>query len=465
MKPLILVVDDQESIVLFLENTLVAEGYVVQVAADALSALAIVEQSIPDLVLLDLMLPDKSGLEVLSALHQQFPHLCIVMMTAYSETETAVRAMKLGAYDYVEKPIRLQQLLLVIQKGLAVTRSTRELYLLQRQNDLFRSVPDIVPSRSPCMIEVYDTVRKVASGHGTTVLIDGESGVGKDVIANIIHQTSARQEYPFLEINCASLPEQLLESELFGHEKGSFTDATQQKLGLLELAHKGTLFLDEIGEMSVAIQVKLLRVLEKMTFRRLGGLKDISVDVRVLAATNRNLDDLVAQQQFREDLYFRLRVVLLRIPPLRQRREDILPLAKHFLLRYSALFNKKFDRIDDPALTELESYSWPGNIRELKNVIERAVLLEEGTVLEPRHLQLGDGRTVPDDLAARLADILREPLPEAGIPFSDLVATVEEALVRKAYAAAGGNQSEAARLLQLNRDKLRYRLKSFGIKA
>jgi len=421
MKPLILIVDDQESIVFFLEKTLADEGYAVRTATRGRQALQVIEQEIPDLVLLDLKLPDMNGLEVLAELKRQFAGMCVVMITAFGEIETAVQAMRAGAFDYVNKPINLEQLLVVIQKGLESSRAERELSLLRRRDDLFREERDLVPSRSPAMREVYDTVRKIAVGHSTTILVEGESGVGKEVVARLIHSTSARRDHPFLEINCAALPEKLLESELFGHEKGAFTDAVQQKPGLLELAHKGTLFLDEIGEMSVPIQVKLLRVLERMTFRRVGGVKDITVDVRILSATNRDLAGKVRDGSFREDLYYRLKVIPLRIPPLRERPEDILLLAEHFLQSFSLQFRKGFAGIADAAARRLTAYAWPGNIRELRNVIERAVLLEE------------------------------------------LVSGLEEALVRKAYRTAGGNQTVAARLLQLNRDKLRYRMKAYGI--
>ena len=460
MTPSLLVVDDQESILLFLENTLQTEGFRVRCASTGEAALAAAAEDIPDLVLLDLMLPDRSGLEVLASLRERFPQVCVVMMTAYREADTAVRAMKLGAFDYVQKPIRLQQLLVVIRKGLEATRAGRELQLLRRQADLFRDEPDIVPSQAPAMLALYETVRKVAAGHGTTILIEGESGVGKDVVAHLIHRHSPRSEFPFLEVNCASLPEQLLESELFGHERGAFTDAVQQKLGLLELAHRGTLFLHEIGEMGLAVQVKLLRVLEKMSFRRVGGLSDISVDVRVLAATNRDLDSLVASGGFRQDLYFRLEVVKLRIPPLRDRREDIPLLAEHFLGHFAEQFHRRFRGISPAALDLLAAAPWPGNIRELRNVLERAVLLEDGDLLEPEHLRIGRQDAGDDGLLEEIRRALADPLPDDGLPLAELLGRLEERLVRRAMDEAQGNQSRAARLLRLNRDRLRYRLKN-----
>ena len=273
MKPLILVIDDEEAIRLFLESTLEDEGYEVRTAATGADGLREAFARVPDLVLLDLMLPDMSGLQVLGSLKEKVPHLCVVMLTAYREADTAVKAMKLEAFDYATKPIQLKDLLGVVRKGLEATADARERFRRVTQNDLFGGIDDVVPSRAPAMLEVYDTVRRISAGGATTVLIEGESGVGKDVVASLIHRISPRREFPFLDVNCAALPESLLESELFGHEKGAFTDAVAQKLGLLELANGGTLFLDEIGEMALTVQVKLLRVLEKMTFRRVGGCR------------------------------------------------------------------------------------------------------------------------------------------------------------------------------------------------
>ncbi|PIE76153.1 DNA-binding response regulator, partial [bacterium DOLJORAL78_65_58] len=278
-----LVIDDEQAIRLFLEATLLDEGYTVVPFGDGASTLDWLQQGVPDLVLLDLMLPDMSGIQVLDHLKKAYPHVPVVVITAYSQTDTAVQAMKLDAFDYVSKPIELDRLLKVVAQALEQTAEARTRYQHVHQNDLFRGFPDVVPSRSEEMHRIYDTVRKISGGPATTVLIEGESGVGKDVVANLIHRTSLRSDYPFLEVNCAALPENLLESELFGHEKGAFTDAVSQKLGLLELAHSGTLFLDEIGEMPLSVQVKLLRVLEKMTFRRVGGMEEINVDVRIIA--------------------------------------------------------------------------------------------------------------------------------------------------------------------------------------
>jgi two-component system response regulator AtoC len=375
-----------------------------------------------------------------------------------------VQAMKLDAFDYVTKPIQLNSLLAVVDKALEATAEARERFKNTTQADLFGSSDEIVPSQSPAMLKIYDIVRKIAGGSATTVLIEGESGVGKDVVANLIHRTSPRSNSPFLEINCAALPELLLESELFGHEKGAFTDAVTQKMGLLELANSGTLFLDEIGEMAMPVQVKLLRVLERMSFRRVGGIADITVDVRIVAATNRNLAAQVRAGLFREDLYYRLNVVQLHVPPLRSRQDDILPLAEYFMDFYNSKFGKGFKGISDSARQAIENYSWPGNIRELRNLMERTVLLEDGPTLESAHLSLNARDHSNLELPAVLEDVLVNPLPREGIAMEQLVHEFEAVLVRKAYEAADGNQTRAARLLGLNRDKFRYRLKQYGIK-
>lgn len=465
MKPVILVIDDEEAIRLFLQATLEDEGYEVLTAATGGEGLELARDRVPDLVLLDLMLPDMSGIQVLGGLKSSLPHICVIMITAYRETDTAVQAMKLDAFDYVNKPINLDRLLKVVVKALESNADARRRYRDQHQGDLFGGIDDVVPSQSPCMLEIYDTVRKIAGGESTTVLIEGESGAGKDVVANLIHRTSLRRDSALLEINCAALPEHLLESELFGHEKGSFTGAVAQKKGLLEMADSGTLFLDEIGEMTLPVQVKLLRVLEKMNFRRVGGVEDISVDVRIVAATNRNLEDQVRSGSFREDLYYRLNVVNMVVPPLRDRVEDILPLTEYFLGVFNLKFRKSFSGISEEARLALLAYGWPGNIRELKNLMERSVLLGSGEVLEEEHLQLQAKVAVDGNLAGVLQDVLMKPLPGEGVDLEGLVNELEESLVRKAFQMADGNQTEAARLLGLNRDKFRYRLKQYGIKG
>lgn len=462
MKPVILLVDDEDTIRLFLEKTLREEGYEALTAATGGEAIELTRSELPDLVLLDLKLPDMNGLEVLSIIKEEVPDVCVIMLTAFGDIETAVAAMKKQAFDFVSKPVNLEQLLLTVEKGLASRSLTRELFALRRRVRLDLG-EDYIPGESAQMREIYEIAKRVAQSDTTTVLIQGESGTGKETIATMIHRYSSRRDQPFLEINCASLPEELLESELFGHERGAFTDAKTQKIGLLELANKGTLFLDEIGEMSLTIQVKLLRVLERMTFRRVGGTKDIKVSVRIISATNSDLESAVQKRTFREDLYYRLKVVPIHIPPLRERKEDIYLLLKHFLNHFNKQFNKNFQEVEERAYEIILNYPWPGNIRELKNMVERIVLLEDDKVLRAEHLPIGirEGTPIKQELgsARRLEMALSKPFGEEGVDFEGLMQNIEQELIEKALREAGGNQSKAARMLRLNRDKIRYRIK------
>jgi len=465
LKPVVLLVDDEDTIRHFLKRTLRDEGYEALTAASGGEALEILKNEIPDLILLDLKLPDINGIEVLQHAKEIIPAVCVIMLTAFGDIETAVSAIKKGAFDFVSKPVNLEQLLLTIEKGLQSQSLNRELLQLRRRVN-FDLGGNYIPGESEKMKEIYDVVKTVAKSDTTTVFIQGESGTGKEMIANMIHKYSPRHSKPFLEINCASLPEELLESELFGHEKGAFTDAKSQKAGLLELANKGTLFLDEIGEMSLTIQVKLLRVLERMTFRRVGGTKDIKVSVRIISATNRDLKEAVQNKNFREDLYYRLKVIPIFIPPLRERKEDIYLLVKHFLNHFNKLFNKSFQDIDDEAFTMILEYPWPGNIRELKNMIERIALLENDTMLRPKHIPesirgMGKQTEGQASVIQRIVTALDRPYPGEGIPYEEILNSLELTLISKAMDESQNNQSRAARLLQLNRDKLRYRLKSF----
>jgi DNA-binding NtrC family response regulator len=458
----ILLVDDQDSIRYFLEKTLTQEGYAAHSAKNGAEAIELAQKIIPDLILLDLKLPDIDGVEVLKRIKAVFPEICIVMITAFGDIQTAVEVMKQGAYDFVTKPINLDQLLMVVAKALDSRRLSREVLQLKRRMEIGEGY-EYMMGESPSMKKVYEVVRQVAKSDTTTVLIEGESGVGKEMIARLIHNYSIRADKPFMDVNCASLPEQLLESELFGHEKGAFTDAKSLKQGLLELANRGTLFLDEIGEMSLTIQVKLLRVLERMVFRRVGGTTDIHVSVRVISATNRDLKREVEETRFRPDLYYRLKVVPMRIPPLRERREDLLNFAKYFVNHFNKKFNKNFEDIDPKARDMMLSYDWPGNIRELKNTIERIVLLEDGPVIKPTYLPFAASRVEDSSLGKKLDRIMSQPIPEDGISLEEIVAELEKELIVKASDQAGWNQSRTARLLNLKRDKLRYRMKGYSL--
>jgi len=466
LKATILVIDDDETIRHFLPRELRAEGYQVLTADSGKAGLQVLEKEPADLVLLDIRLPDLSGIQVLEKIRAQWPDQVVVMLTGEPDHGTAVQAMRLGARDYLTKgrPIR-EELLLVLERELGAKRLKSEVqHLRQEKSQKFSR--DFVRGTSPAMQAVYTVVEQVAQSDSTSVLIEGESGTGKELIAHRIHELSARQDKPMLEVNCAAIPRELLESELFGHEKGAFTDARAQKQGLLELANGGTLFLDEVGEMSPQIQVKLLRVLERMTFKRVGGTKDITVSVRVISATNQNLETMVREQRFREDLFFRLKVVPIRVPPLRERREDILPLARHFLAQFNRQFGKSFESIDPGAEQVLLSYPWPGNIRELRNLFERIVLLCQGSKIEPQHLT---SAIAPQPSRGNFSslDTLRSVLeagqiPEAGFDLEATLGQIERDIIQRALDRSNGNQSRTAGLLQMKRDKLRYRMKLYG---
>ena len=465
MKASILIIDDDETIRYFLPRDLEAEGFQVTTAETGQGGLRALERETVDLVLLDIRLPDLTGIEVLKKIREQWPDQIVVMLTGEPDHETAVSAMRLGARDYLTKgkPIR-EELLLVLERELSNQRLGREVQHLRRERTQ-KFTREFVRGQSTAMERVYSVVEQVAASESTSVLIEGESGTGKELIAHLIHDLSARKDKPMLEVNCAAIPRELLESELFGHEKGAFTDARQQKQGLLELAHGGTLFLDEVGEMSLTIQVKLLRVLERMTFKRVGGTKDITVSVRVISATNQNLETMVREQRFREDLYYRLKVVPIRVPALRDRREDILPLARHFLDQFNRAFGKGFRSIDPEAERILLSYPWPGNIRELRNLFERIVLLNQGDKIQAQHLNAAIAAPPPrsDSEMDSLRQVIESgQFPEDGIDLEGAMGAVEREIIQRAFDWTRGNQSRTATLLQMKRDKLRYRMKLYG---
>ncbi|MBI2528746.1 MAG: sigma-54-dependent Fis family transcriptional regulator [Candidatus Rokubacteria bacterium] len=450
----VLVVDDERLIRWSLEQTLEKHGYDVETAEDGARAVAAVRDEVPDLLLLDLKLPDTDGIQILRQVKESHPDIQVIIMTAYADVGTAVEAMRLGAYDYIAKPIDFENLGVTLRNALE-TRQLRQKVEFLREKHLYPFHFDRLVGTSRAIQDVVSLARKVSASGATTVLIQGESGTGKDVLAKAVHYESARADEAFMEITCTAMPETLLESELFGHERGAFTDAKVQKKGLLELAHSGTIFFDEIGDMTPALQAKLLRVLEERRFRRVGGTKDISVDIRVVAATNKDLRAAVDEGAFRKDLYYRLQVVTITIPPLRERREDIPLLARHFLEHFGREFKKRVPRLGSPAERLLVHYDWPGNVRELRNVIERAMILVESGELTP-----GD---LPPEIAARPADPPREQprfqIPSTGVVLED----VEREFVRQALELTHGNQTHAARLLGLTRDELRYRVKKFDL--
>jgi DNA-binding NtrC family response regulator len=447
----VLVVDDEELIRWSLSERLRLDGHVVAEAGSAAEALERAADGV-DLVLLDYKLPDEDGLVVLRKLRELDPDTLAIMLTAHRDVPLVVEAMKAGATDYATKPFDLDDIALRVSRALETTRMRRELRTLRDGLARPYSLGSIIGESEP-MQRAKALVRRVATSPGSTVLITGESGTGKDLVAKVIHYNSSRAARPFLNITSSALPEMLMESELFGHERGAFTDARQQKRGLFEQADEGTVFLDEIGEMAPILQAKLLRFLEEKTFRRVGGMADIHVDVRVIAATNRNLEETVKEGKFREDLYYRLNVLRLEMPPLRVRQDDIALLAQHFVETFSREFRRPVSGLSPAAEAALRAYSWPGNVREMRNLVERAVLLAETDMLQP-----ADFDSLHTPHAATGAGHVFE-LPVAGVNLED----VEKHFVVQALERAGGNQTRAATLLGLHRDQIRYRMEKFAL--
>jgi two-component system response regulator AtoC len=449
----VLVVDDEELIRVWLEAHLGEAGYEVTLAAGAEAARQLFHSEPPDATLLDLRLPDGNGLDLLKEVLDVDPNVVPIILTAHGDISTAVDAVKLGAYNFLEKPPKLEDLVITLEKGLETRALKRAVTGLRKQAGWQFAGVEIV-GRSDQMQRVVDLVSKVAVTEGTTVLLRGESGVGKEVVARAIHARSPRADFPFLEINCTALPEALLESELFGHERGAFTDAKERKLGLLEVADGGTVLLDEIGDLPLGSQAKLLRFLETRTFKRVGGVRDIKVDVRIIASTNKELEQAVREGGFRRDLFYRLNVVPIVIPPLRERPEDVAPLAEFFLDAMTKSLRRPARTISKTALDMLTRYAWPGNVRELRNVIERATILEEGPEILPDHL--------PDELRLGSSAIDLSPgyaLPPGGIDLEAL----EKDLITQALEQAKGNKTRAASLLGMTRDRLRYRLEKYQV--
>ncbi len=454
-KTKILVVDDEHLIRWTLEQHLGKEGYDVYTAEDGEKALQMAADLAPELVLLDNQLPGIQGIEVLGRIKEIDKDIIVIMITAHGLLETAVKAMKLGAYDYISKPFNLDEITLTIRKALETVSLREEVKLLKEQQKTTSRACNII-GKSRAILNVLEMIQKIALSDASTVLIQGESGTGKEVVARAVHANSSRADKPFMAINCVSLPENLLESELLGHEKGAFTDAKVQKKGLLELADGGSVFLDEIGDMPYSMQAKLLRILEDKIFKRVGGVKDIQVDVRVISATNQDIKKLMMENRFRKDLYYRLQVVPIYLPPLRERKEDILPLTRYFIEMFNTEFRKNVREISEKAREFLIRYDWPGNVRELKNVIERAMILESEDILLLEHL--------PVELVGGLAANASPAASSINIPKEGMsLEKVEEELVKQALTVAGGNQSKAADLLGVQRDAFRRRMKKFGL--
>ena len=453
----ILVVDDERSMRELLAIVLRREGYEVLLAESGRAAIDVLEREPVDLLISDIKMPDLSGVEVLRAAKRIDQDILGIMITAFASTETAVEAMRLGACDYLSKPFDIDLLKMKVREKIENRQLRQENVLLKRTLGLSHQFSNII-GRSEGMLDVFKMIETVARTN-STILLTGESGTGKGLVAQAIHFHSLRREKPMVSLNCGALPENLLESELFGHMRGSFTGADSNKKGLLEVAEKGTIFLDEIGEMSAVMQVKLLRVLQERRFRRVGGLEELTADIRVVAATNQDLTKAVAEGRFREDLFYRINVIPIALPPLRERREDIPLLAEHFLAKYSEQMGKAIASVSNDALDLLVRHDWPGNIRELENVIERAVALEATPVVLPDSLPAG----IRGD-AVRQAAAPTDALPNTGFDLEAHVQGIERGYIAEALKRADGVQVKAAELLGMSFRSFRYYVKKYNLR-
>jgi len=451
-----LVADDEKSMREFLEIMLKKEGYKVTLASNGEEVMKLIEKDIFDLALVDIRMPRQDGISVLKRIKSISPETVVIVITAYASADTAIKAMKEGAYDYITKPFKIDEIKLIIQNAL-------EKKHLQKENLLLKQVVrdryhfENIIGQSSKMLELYDLLEKVAPTK-TNILITGESGTGKELVAKAIHYNSPRKDKPFVTLNCGAIPESLIESELFGHMRGAFTDAISTKKGLFEVADEGTIFLDEISELPLMMQVKLLRVLQDGEFKRVGGTEDIRVDVRIISATNKNLEEAVREKQFREDLFYRLNVIQIRIPSLRERKEDIPLLTSHFLKRYSEELGKQISQISSEALRVLVQYDYPGNVRELQNIIERAMALETSQELTAQNLSSYIEEQLP--IKKRPLDL---EIPSEGVDLEKIVEDVERTLLIKALDRTKGIKKKAAELLHINFRSMRYRLEKYGL--
>lgn len=455
MKPSILIVDDDEVMQETLSDVLRKRGYEIFTVGSGNGALPMIEKNVIDLILLDMRLPDIDGLEVLKKIKEFDNEILVIMMTAYSDVQTAVSAMKSGAYDYINKPFELEELKLLIEKGLemkSLINEVRRLHRQQKENYQNSHIYGV----SPQIHYVKELIGMISKTHKTSVLIQGESGTGKELAANAIHYNSHRSDNPLMKINCSAIPDSLLESELFGYEKGAFTDAKNTKKGLFELADSGTVFLDEIGDMNPFLQSKILRVLENQTFMRVGGEREIKVDIRIVAATNKDLETMVREGFFRKDLYYRLKVMVVEMPPLRDRLEDILLLSNLFIEENNKEFNKDIKGFSDEAKKLMVQYSWPGNVRELKNVIERAMILTDQEVITPKHL--------PFELKQTEKFIHGNTEHEISEKTDDMsLESMEKIHLSKVLKRLEWNKSKASKNLGISRATLRAKVKKYNL--
>ena len=454
----IYIIDDEESIRESVSMALEA-NYQIKTFAEAKPAIDVIKKNPPDLILLDIGLPDMNGIEALEKIKSLYPDILIIMITAYEDINYVISAMKLGAYDYIVKPIEMDSLRVTIKNGLETIRLRKEIQILQEKY-LEENLPCFI-GESNAIQDVMQFIGMVAKSPDTPILILGETGTGKELIASAIHYRSPNFDGPLVTVNCAAIPKDLIESELFGYEKGAFSGASESgKRGLIEEAEQGTLFLDEVGDLSLAAQAKLLRFLEEGTFYRVGGTKKAHIQTRVVSATNKDLDEMIEKDLFRNDLYFRLGVVKVQIPSLNERCDDIIPLVKHFLYEFSHKFGKQFTGIAPEAERALMKHRWTGNVRELKNIIERAVLTGKGPVLTVQELEMETASK--EKTLGQLFNL--PPITLAGIDFPSIQKSLEKYYIEEALKVAGGNESKAAELLNMNRHTFRYRRKELHIK-
>ncbi|NOY13171.1 MAG: sigma-54-dependent Fis family transcriptional regulator [Deltaproteobacteria bacterium] len=449
----ILIVDDEAFIRENLERILAEDGFRTLSTESPEAAVQIVSEEEISLVLLDLNLGSRSGLDVLRAMKEVDPDILVIIITGYGTVESAVEALKIGAYDYIKKPFKADAIHLIVKLALETQTLRRRVKHLSKD-----AVGINMVGNSPALLQIFRQIREVAKHETATVLITGESGTGKELVAHAIHNLSPRSERPFVEINCGSLPYNLLESELFGHERGAFTDAKTRKIGLFEDADSGSIFLDEIGAMDMNLQVKLLRVLEDRKIRRLGGNRNIDINVRIIAATNADFKSSIERKGFREDLYYRLNVFPIHIPPIRDRREDVPVLLEHFLFRFSKEFNKPMKGFSREALDLMMRYHWPGNVRELRNVVERICIMHDVNQIRAEHLPREIWGEAPQSEVPFSFEI-----PPEGIVLDDVVGQVEKDLVVKAFRITGGNVAKTARILNVPRGTLRYKLEKYQL--
>jgi two-component system NtrC family response regulator/two-component system nitrogen regulation response regulator GlnG len=465
----VLIVDDDHQLRMSFERLLAAEGYVVRTASSGEAGIAAVREEAPDVVIMDVRMPGISGLEAYAALREIEPRLPVIIMTAYGTTDIAIEATKMGAFDYILKPFDIPDILKLLDKAVAAGRSMRSRVAVGEEGEK-ACADDAIIGRSPAMQELYKAIGRAAPTDAT-VLIRGESGTGKELVARAVYQHSLRADKPFLVINCVAIPETLLESELFGYEKGAFTGATGRKVGKIEQANHGTVFLDEIGDMPLAIQAKLLRLLQEQNVERLGGRQVIPVDVRIIAATNRDLEEAVRQGQFREDLYYRLKVVTLALPPLRERPGDIALLVRYFMARYAREMGLPDPGATDAAMALFTTNPWPGNVRELGNTVKKALIFSRGAPLGPEEVQKASGEPLRNGEAAglplgeALAHFVRRELASGRESlFEELMDHFGQCVIREALEATGGNRTQAARLLGLSRPTLIAKIEKYGLR-